>query len=166
MARVDFYHLQKSSLEDALPQLLTKALKAGARVVVVAASEDRVEDLNVLLWSGGDGWLPHGSALDGHAADQPVWLTANPADNPNDATILALTEGMDSPLVATIPRTLDLFNGHDPVAVEAARARWKTRREAGHTLHYWQQTNEGRWVEKARQASEDTGEDGPGPNVG
>ncbi|MGC2856952.1 DNA polymerase III subunit chi [Novispirillum sp. DQ9] len=162
MARVDFYHLQKSSLEDALPQLLTRALGAGARVVVVAASEDRVEDLNTLLWSDRDGWLPHGSARDGHAADQPVWLTDIPTDNPNDATLLILTEGMDSPLVATLPRTLDLFNGRDEAAVAAARARWKARREAGHTLHYWQQTDEGRWVEKARQG----GEDGDGAAAG
>ncbi|MFA7429102.1 MAG: DNA polymerase III subunit chi [Rhodospirillaceae bacterium] len=151
MARVDFYHLQKSTVEVALPQLLSKALGSGARVVVVAASEDRVEELNVVLWPSGDGWLPHGSAPDGHAADQPVWLTADPTDNPNQASILVLTDGMDSPLVADLPRTLDLFNGHDEAAVLAARERWKARRVAGHTLHYWQQTDEGRWVEKARQ---------------
>jgi DNA polymerase-3 subunit chi len=153
LARVDFYHLQKSILEVALPQLLSKALGSGARVVVVAASEDRVEDLNVLLWSDGDGWLPHGSALDGHAADQPVWLTATPDDNPNEASILVLTDGMDSPLVADVPRTLDIFDGRDEAAVAAARERWKARRAAGHTLYYWQQI-EGRWVEKARQGSE------------
>lgn len=151
MARVDFYHLQKSPLEVALPQLLSKALGSGARVVVVAASEDRVEDLNVLLWSDRDVWLPHGSARDGHAADQPIWLTCDPTDNPNDATILVLCDGMDSPLVDVLPRTLDIFNGHDDAAKEAARARFRRCLDAGHTLHYWQQTDDGRWVEKARR---------------
>lgn len=161
MARVDFYHLQKSPLEAALPRLLSKALGAGARVVVVAASDDRVEDLNTLLWSDRDVWLPHGSARDGHASDQPVWLTDDATDNPNDATLLVLTDGMDSPLVDVLPRTLDLFDGRDDAAVAAARARWKARREAGHTLHYWQQSDDGRWVEKARQGG---AEDTPAPS--
>ena len=34
-----------------------------------------------------------------------------------------------------------------PEAVAAARARWKTAREAGHTLAYWQQT-ESSWQKK------------------
>lgn len=161
MARVDFYHLQKSPLEAALPRLLSKALGAGARVVVVAASDDRVEDLNTLLWSDRDVWLPHGSARDGHASDQPIWLTNDATDNPNDATLLVLTDGMDSPLVDVLPRTLDLFDGRDEAAVAAARARWKARREAGHTLQYWQQSDDGRWVEKARQGG---AEDTPAPS--
>jgi len=151
MARVDFYHLQKFRLEDALPRLLEKVLQNGKRAVVVAASDDRVESLNVRLWSERNAFIPHGSARDGHAADQPIWLTCDPADNPNGADILVLCDGMDSPLVDTLERTLDLFDGHDPAAVQAARARWKARREAGHALHYWQQGDDGRWAEKARQ---------------
>lgn len=150
--RVDFYHLQKTTLADALPQLLDKALAAGMRVVVVAGSEDRVEDLNVALWTGErDSWRPHGSRLDGHPADQPIWLTHDPTENPNGASLLVLTDGMDSPLAEILERTLDLFDGHDAAAVEAARGRFRRHLEAGHALTYWQQSDQGRWEVKARR---------------
>jgi DNA polymerase-3 subunit chi len=33
-------------------------------------------------------------------------------------------------------------------AVEAARARWKDYKNAGHALTYWQQSDAGRWEQK------------------
>lgn len=161
MPRVDFYHLEVFALEQALPLLLSKALAAGNKVVVVAGSEERVEDLNVLLWTDRDAWLPHGSERDGRdrAADQPVWLTDRPDDNPNDATLLVLCDGMDSPLVDALPRTLDIFNGGSDAAVQAARTRYRRCMAAGHALHYWQQTPEGRWTEKASRPAVDRASD-------
>ena len=157
MARIDFYHLQRSRLEEALPRLLERVLKAGQRAVVVAGSEDRVEDLNSVLWAEREAWIPHGSRRDGHAAQQPIWLTDDARDNPNAADVLVLSDGMDSPLVGIIPRTLDLFDGRDEMAVAAARERWSTRRAEGHVLYYWQQNDDGKWVERARHGdSKDT----------
>ncbi len=153
MPRADFYHLLRSRLEDALPRLLERALGAEKPILLVAGSTDRVEDLNVHLWADRNRWLPHGAARDGHAADQPVWLTADPTDNPNGAAFLFLVDGADSPLAPSMERTFDLFNGHDPAAVEAARRRWKARLDAGFELHYWQQDGDGRWIEKASRAA-------------
>lgn len=153
MPRADFYHLLRFRLEDALPRLLERAVQTEKRIVVVAGSAERVEDLNVHLWSDRNRFLPHGSARDGHAADQPIWLTDDPADNPNDASFLFLCDGMDSALAASMERVFDLFNGHDPAAVEAARGRWKARMAEGCDLHYWQQTEDGRWVEKASRSA-------------
>jgi DNA polymerase-3 subunit chi len=42
----------------------------------------------------------------------------------------------------------DLFDGNDPVAVEAARERWRAAKAAGHTLTYWQQGTRS-WEKKA-----------------
>jgi DNA polymerase-3 subunit chi len=155
MPRSDFYHLLRFRLEDALPRLLDRVLRANQRAVVLASSPERVEDLTVSLWDHRDLWLPHGSVKDGFAADQPVWLTCEAEDCPNGAQVLVLCDGMDSPLSATLGRTLDLFNGHDPQAVQAARGRWKTRLNSGHELYYWQQDEGGRWAEKARRVSGD-----------
>lgn len=149
MPRADFYHLLRFRLEDALPRLLERAVQTGTRILVVAGSAERVEDLNIHLWSDRNRFLPHGSARDGHAADQPIWLTDDPGDNPNGARFLFLCDGMESPLAASMERVFDLFNGNDPAAVEAARGRWKARMAEGHALHYWQQSDDGRWVEKA-----------------
>lgn len=150
MARIDFYHLQQLTLETALPRLIDKVLQAGMRAVVITTTPQRVEELAELLWADRDAWRPNGTQLDGHAEDQPVWLTADPAENPNEASVVILTDGLDSPLVETTARTLDIFNGNDDVATQAARDRWKARREAGHTLYYMQQDEGGRWTEKAR----------------
>ena len=43
----------------------------------IAGSDERVESLNAQLWTYKErGFLPHGSAKDGFAEDQPGWLTA------------------------------------------------------------------------------------------
>jgi DNA polymerase-3 subunit chi len=146
--RVDFYHLQTSPLERALPQLLEKVVQSGQRAVVLAASEDRVEALADLLWTyNPNSWLPHGTRKDGTAGDQPVWLTDR-EENPNGARILVLTDGMSSDRMADFDRCLDMFNGASDEATAAARDRWKAAKAAGHELHYWQQTDTGGWQEK------------------
>jgi DNA polymerase-3 subunit chi len=146
--RVDFYHLQSSPLEKALPLLLEKVLQTGHRAVVMAASTDRIEALSAVLWTyTANSWLPHGSAKDGFAADQPVWLTDR-EENPNAARVLVLTDGMSVTQLDGFERCLDLFDGTNEDAVVAARARWSAAKAAGHELHYWQQTGSG-WQERA-----------------
>jgi len=145
--RVDFYHLQASPVERALPQLLERVMQSGARAVVMAASEDRIEALANLLWTyNPNSWLPHGTAKDGSAAAQPIWLTDR-EENPNGARMLVLTDGMASSRMAEFERCLDLFDGNSDEATAAARARWSEAKAAGHELHYWQQTETG-WQEK------------------
>lgn len=145
---IRFYHLTTSPLERALPQLLEKAAGAGFRVVVKAGSDEAVEKLNTLLWAyAPDSFLPHGSAADGRPAEQPVWLTAQD-ENPNSATLLAVTDG-STPALEGYARLLDLFDGSDEAAVQAARLRWKAYKDAGHELQYWQQTESGGWTQKA-----------------
>ena len=148
MTDVAFYHLEKSPLEAALPRLLEKTLKAGKRAVVMAGSVERIEALCAQLWTyGRDSWLPHGSAKDGNAADQPVWLT-DVDENPNGAQFLFLTDGAASEHMAEFERCFELFDGNDPAAVEAARMRWKDYAAAGFGLAYWQQTASGGWESK------------------
>ena len=148
MAEIAFYHLTKWPLEKALPRLLEKTLEAGKRAVVMAGSQERVEALNTHLWTyHRDSWLPHGSARDGHPEDQPVWLTTGD-ENPNGAAYLVLTDGATSSRIGDFERCLELFDGNDPAAVEAARRRWKAYGEEGHALTYWQQTDRGGWEKK------------------
>ncbi len=148
MAEIGFYHLTVTPLERALPKLLERTMQAGRRAVVLAASEERVQALNGMLWTYEDGsWLPHGSARDGEAAEQPIWLTAT-EERPNGADYLFLTDGAASAALSDWERVFDLFDGRDDAAVTAARIRWKLARDAGHTLTYWRQTDRGGW-EKA-----------------
>lgn len=147
MADIGFYHLLTTPLDRALPRLLERARAQGHRIVIRAASPERVEHLNALLWTYDEGsFLPHGAARDGNPAAHPIWLSER-AENPNGATILFLVDGVEAHDIAEFTRCIDMFDGNDEAAVEAARARWRKAQAAGHALTYWQQTGSG-WEKK------------------
>jgi len=149
MTEVSFYHLQKSRLEDALPMLLEKTLGAGKRALVKVGSDARAEQLNADLWGFQQGaWLPHGTSKDARGEDQPIWLTAID-ENPNGATFLFLGDGASSDGIGSFERCFELFDGNDAAQLAAARKRWKSYKNAGHSLKYLQQTERGGWQEKA-----------------
>ena len=151
MTEVSFYHLEREPLDRALPKLLEKVAERGLRAVVIAGSEARVEALNEYLWTyRRDGFLAHGAARDGHAAEQPIYLTTE-EQNPNGATVLILVDGADAGFKATFDRCLDLFDGTDPDALGEARQRWRAAKAAGFDLTYWQQ-GPGGWEKKAEAA--------------
>jgi DNA polymerase-3 subunit chi len=149
VTEIRFYHLQRKPLERALPELLEKVLERGWRAVVMAGSEERVEALNGLLWTYGDrSFLPHGSARDGFAGEQPIWLTVED-ENPNGAHVLVLTDGARAASLADYALCCELFDGRDEAAVAAARQRWTAYKAAGHELTYWQQSEAGGWEKRA-----------------
>ena len=155
MVEFGFYHLQRTALEPALGRLLERVLASGQRAVVRAASPERVEALTRALWTfGRDSFLPHGSRADGHAEDQPVFLT-DEADYPNGATVLVLVDGVEVEPPAQFGRCLYLFDGNDEQAVERARALWRKWREQGASLTYWQQAERG-W-QRAMSTETDAG---------
>lgn len=152
MAEVSFYHLEARPLEWALPRLLARVVDSGLRAVVVTGVAERLPFLDTALWTYDDqSFLPHGRAPDDHAGDQPIWLTLDPADRPNGATILVLVDGAGPGDVTLGPyaRCLDMFDGNDMEARAAARSRWTAFKQAGHSVTYWQQTPDGRWEKKA-----------------
>ncbi len=145
MTEIRFYHLQTRTTEQALPELLTKALSQGRRIVVRLPDKKAVEALNDHLWTfRPDSFLPHGSAKDGYGERQIVWLTDG-NDNPNGADMLVLTGGANADDTDAYTLCCDIF---EPSGADAARMRWKTCRDAGHEVTYWQQTDKG-WEKKA-----------------
>lgn len=154
MSEIAFYHLQQWPLEKALPKLLERAMQTGKRALVLTSTEAQAETLTTALWSyEPDSWLPHGSKKDARPEDQPIWISEDP-NNANEAAFLFLTDGVESSDLDAYERCFDLFDGHNVVAVEAARGRWKTYRDAGHTLTYWQQGDSGGWEKKASTADD------------
>jgi DNA polymerase-3 subunit chi len=154
VAEVGFYHLTRSTLEDALPRLLEKAYASGQRILVRAGDAERVELLNRHLWTyAKESFLPHGTRADGHAEEQPIFLTEGP-DNPNRARLLVLVDGARAPDLAAFERCLDLFDGGDAEALERARARWREALGSGHRCVYWQQDERGRWIKAAEKDGE------------
>jgi DNA polymerase-3 subunit chi len=148
MTEVLFYHLTRSPLDKALPDLLAKCVERGWRVVVEAGSVERVEALDAVLWTFSDeSFLPHGTVASGHAAAQPIFLTAGP-DNPNGASVRFFVDGARIANVEALDRAILMFDGNDEDAVQDARTQWKEQKAAGHTLAYWQQGERG-WEKKA-----------------
>jgi DNA polymerase-3 subunit chi len=146
LTEVGFYHLTRSTLEDALPRLLEKAYAAGHRVLVRGTDPERLELLNRALWTyGKEAFLPHGTRADGFAEDQPIYLTTQ-VENPNGGKILVLVQDAPAPDLASFDRCLNLFDGGDSDAVARARERWRAAAAAGHACVYWQQAERGGWV--------------------
>jgi len=149
MAEVLFYHLTESTLEKALPTLLEKSVGRGWRAVIQAGSEERRDALDQHLWLyRDDSFLPHGADHEPHAAEQPIILTAGPA-NPNGAQIRFLVDGASPPPLDGYERAVFLFDGNDEGQLEAARGHWKTLKGGGHEVTYWQQAPDGHWERKA-----------------
>jgi DNA polymerase III subunit chi len=150
MTEILFYHLQRQPIERALPTLLEKSLSRGWRVVVQTTSEERLEALDAHLWTfRDDSFLPHGTWREPQAPEQPILLTLND-DNPNGAAARFLLDGAPFPSdIAAYDRIVLLFDGDDPDAVEAARARWGEAKQAGCDVTYWQPDEQGRWQRKA-----------------
>ena len=150
MTEVRFYHLLDQRLERVLPQLLEISLGRGWRVVVQAASEERVEALDAHLWTyRDDSFLPHATSRNADAADQPVLLTAD-AGNANHANVRFLLDGADLPEDADrYDRLVLIFDGTDDEAVARAREQWTRAKAEGHEASYWQPDDSGRWVQKA-----------------
>lgn len=150
MAEAWFYHLTASPLEAAAPEILEKCLARGWRVTLRAGSPARVSALDSRLWTyREDSFLPHGTANDGAAGRQPIYLTAGP-ETPNDPAVLMLADGAEASAeeMARFERTVLIFDGHDDSAVARARAAWRAATEARLKAVYWAQ-EDGRWVKKA-----------------
>jgi DNA polymerase III subunit chi len=149
MTEILFYHLQRHPLERVLPALVEKSLERGWRVVVQAASEERIEALDAHLWVfRDDSFLPHGTWREAEAAEQPVLLTVHDS-NPNGAVVRFLVDGAPVPTDAgNYERIVLLIDGNDPDAVAAARERWSEGRAQGFEVTYWQADENGRWQRK------------------
>jgi DNA polymerase-3 subunit chi len=147
VSEIGFYHLTRTGLTEALPQLLARTLAAKQRAVVLCCSDDRVAALDRALWEGAEQWLPHGTAADGDADLQPIWLATDDAA-PNGGRFLFLVDGTATARLEAFDRVFDLFDGNDPPAVAAARDRWRAAKAAGHALVYWRQGARG-WEKQA-----------------
>jgi DNA polymerase-3 subunit chi len=144
-----FYHLERRTLEDVLPTLLLRSVEKGWRAAVQATSAERVEALDTLLWSfSEESFLPHGTAKDGQAAEQPIYLTIED-DNPNGAQVRFLLDGAELGDASNYVRVVFIFDGRDADALARARAQWQAARGTGCTVSYWQQDADGRWQQKA-----------------
>jgi DNA polymerase-3 subunit chi len=144
-----FYHLERTALDQALPELLERTLARGWKALVRASSRERIDHLDGWLWSyRDDGFLPHGEAGEPQAARQPVLLTTG-LDNVNGADALFLIDGAEPGALDDFKRCILLFDGRDSAALALARERWKVFKAGGLPVSYWRQGAERGWEKQA-----------------
>ena len=135
----------------ALALLLVAGLFAAVALVRVGSAE-RMEALDAHLWTYSEQtFLAHGTAADGHASRQPIFLTVED-ENPNAADVLFLVGGAlpgDWGALKPFTRIVLMFDGRDENAVTAARTAWRNAKEAGHDVTYWKESPSGKWEKQA-----------------
>jgi len=150
MSRIDFYHLQKDTLEQALPKLVLKAYETGKNIKITVGNELRVDSINTLLWTfDEESFIAHGTKKDGMSEMQPVYISADD-DIPNNATFLFLADGADLSVenIHSFDRIFYLFDGHNENELAKARSVWKMCTQENMERHYWQQNTQAKWEEK------------------
>lgn len=144
-----FYHLERVPLERVLPSLLEKTLERGWRAVVQSGSPERLEALDLALWTYSEGsFLPHGTRKDGFAGEQPIYLTTGD-ETPNGARVRFLVDGATAAELSGLVRAIFLFDGNDAEATAGAREQWKAVKAQGLAATYWRQSGDGRWQKMA-----------------
>ena len=144
-----FYPLERSGLDQVLPELLEKTLARGWKALVRAKERSRVEHLDGWLWTYRDeSFLGHGTDDEPMAERQPVLLTVG-AENPNSADVLFLVDGAEAGDISPYQRCILLFDGRDGEALAEARRRWSAFKSAGHPVSYWRQGETSGWRQEA-----------------
>jgi len=144
-----FYHLERSELEAAAPPLVEKCLAKGWRTLIRGGLRERLDALDLALWTyRDDSFLAHGCEGRDDPARAPVFLTTASSGNPNGAQALFLLDGAAGEDLAAFARTLVVFDGRNPEALEQARARWRGLKAAGAQLAYWKEDVDGRWTKQ------------------
>jgi DNA polymerase-3 subunit chi len=140
-----FYQLERSTLDQVLPELLDRTLQRGWRARVRVADADQRREIDEQLWTWReDSFLAHGMADDDHAGRQPILLTAD-SENLNRSQALFIVDQSDMTLREEFERCFIIFDGRDEAALATARARWKALKDQGANLAYWKQSEAGRW---------------------
>ena len=153
MSEIRFYHLERSSLDQALPAILSMAHSRGMRALIKCADQGLVDHLDDWLWRfQAESFLPHASADSKQAKDNPIVLTTGD-ENVNEATLLIVLNEAETPLINDDAFELSclIFDGRDENVVTHSRKQWLALKEDGRPLTYFQQDENGKWGEKASE---------------
>jgi DNA polymerase III subunit chi len=143
-----FYHLERTGLEQALPELLEKTLQRGWKALVRVREAERLQHLDSWLWTYRDeSFLPHARDDEPGAARQPILLTTG-FENANGADALFLVDGAEPGELSGYARCVVLFDGADAAQLAVARAQWSAVKAAGVSISYWKQQARG-WEKQA-----------------
>ncbi len=149
MKEIRFYHLQRTTIKNALPAILEKALARGMRALILLENDDEIKQMDQWLWSyKQESFLPHGCDGDDKPQLHPIWITKK-HENKNNANLLILTDGLDwQGDVSGIELQCEIFHD-DAMILPKLRKKWQDVKTQDFISSYWQQDDHGRWQKKA-----------------
>ncbi len=146
-----FYHLTRSTEEDLIRILVTKAMGQGWRVMLRGTDDAALRRIDTRLWTEGDGsFVPHGMEGGPQDADQPLLIGKGTAANDAHGVILIGGAVAEAAEALALHRLWVLFDGADPDAVAGARLLWRRLTDAGVDAEYWSEDS-GNWVRTAEK---------------
>lgn len=132
-----------------LPDLLGKTLGKGWRALVRFKDGEDLAAWDEYLWTyRDDSFLPHGREDEGRADLQPI-LLANQTADASGFDAVFLLDGADIAALSGVSRVMVMIDGRSENSINRERARWKTLKETGALMSYWQQGPGGGWEKKA-----------------
>eukprot|EP00919_Chromeraceae_sp_WS-2016_P079790 GHVR01188794.1.p1 GENE.GHVR01188794.1~~GHVR01188794.1.p1 ORF type:complete len:152 (+),score=19.28 GHVR01188794.1:220-675(+) len=143
-----FYHLEGSTIENVLPDLLEKTLAKGWRALV-KLPQDMLTEMDDLLWTFRDeSFLPHGRDDEPLADWQPILLSSD-LQSAAGFDAVFLIGGAEVADMDGVVRAMVMINGRAEADVSRERGRWKTLKDEGADMAYYQQNSRGGWEKKA-----------------
>jgi DNA polymerase III subunit chi len=149
MTEINFYVSSSGSKEaiyKLLPSLLEKILEQKNKVLIACEDEHEVKKLDKFLWEyNAEKFIPHGTADQEHAEDQPILIT-DKQENLNLSSILICLSGTRLNDFSSFVKIFDIFEGSEDQK-QMGRERWKEYKEKGYPLAYFTSEN-GKWTKK------------------
>lgn len=133
---------------------------AGFQSLILMPDENQINHMSQALWSyKKEGFLPHLDVSDKSAAQTPILTSSyekfmdldDIKEVLKDKSMLLVTSQHDiePERLQSFDLCCEMLNGHNQQDVEAGRKRWARYKDAGFSVSYWAQDDQGRWSQKA-----------------
>ncbi len=149
MAEIRFYHLQSQTIEQALPKLAELVLKSGNKGIIKVADKNIAKQIDKALWAySPESFLPHDVEGSKYPKEQELFITSR-EENPAEAKMALFVNCEKLEDLSLFDRVLYMFEGKLDKIITTAREDYKNYKTQGHEMSYWQQSDQGRWEQKA-----------------
>lgn len=139
---LNFYHVMSGNLVPSVVRLLEKIYNTGEKSIFFSPLEDRVKIVDKTLWTfSKSSFVPHGDKEFGFADQQSVYM-ASEIENPNQATVLVMTDGFD---YKSWNRDFEkvIFVFEDDASAEEAQGMLADLKNQQENVNYWRQSQKG-----------------------
>ncbi len=139
---LNFYHVMDGNLVPSVVRLLEKVYNSGKRCIFFSPVEDRVKIVDKTLWTfSTNAFVPHGDKIFGFSDQQPIYM-ASEVENPNQATVLMMTDCFDYKMWnQTFERVFFVFE--DESSAKTAQSMFEDLKNQKENVNYWKQSQKG-----------------------